>query len=445
MGDYAITQTDLKRSLSQKVVYQIMFKTFTVEGTIRAATQRLGHVASLGVDILYLSPFCEMDDDEDRSAWSERQIRSGMNNPKNPYRIGDYFRIDGEYGTEEDLREFMTEAHRLGLEVWFDLVYMHCGPGKFGKAHPNFLKRDGEGNILCSKYHFPYLDFANPALCEYLWGNMLYWVEQFDVDGYRCDVGDKVPLDFWREGKRRIEAIKPGFCMVNEGQDPTYLYEVFDAAYYNHDLSWNEVIQKTFKKGRRGVHHHLRGIDGALRAYYPEGALLLRGYENHDFVIDSMDARLDRTHPCVTDALLVLDFVLDGVPLLYSGNEFADCRRHTMWRWSGDEFCVDWGVLGTSRGQERMNLTRALCDLRHREPTLCHGKTCMEKAEELLIFTRTYGEESIRAIFRFEGPTVAFAEVTGEILLCGNVRKEGDVIHFDEGGYLIERIKKSVG
>ena len=124
MGDYAITQTELKCSLSQKVVYQIMFKTFTAEGTIRAAMQRLEHVASLGVDIIYLSPFCEMDDDEDRSAWSERQIRSGMNNPKNPYRIGDYFRIDGEYGTEEDLREFMAEAHRLGLQVWFDLVYM---------------------------------------------------------------------------------------------------------------------------------------------------------------------------------------------------------------------------------------------------------------------------------------------------------------------------------
>ena len=126
-----------------------MFKTFTREGTIKAATQKLSHVAGLGIDIIYLAPFCEMDTDGDRSAWSERQIKSGMNNPKNPYRIADYFKIDEEYGSESDLKDFMDEAHGLGMKVVFDLVYMHCGPTKFVKDHPTYVKRNENGSILC--------------------------------------------------------------------------------------------------------------------------------------------------------------------------------------------------------------------------------------------------------------------------------------------------------
>ncbi|MBQ9132624.1 MAG: hypothetical protein IJX62_09180, partial [Clostridia bacterium] len=100
--------------ISEKVIYEILLRTFTEEGTLKAATARLPHVAALGVDIVYLTPFCEMDADEDRSAWSQRQIASGMDNAKNPYRICDYFKIDSEYGTEQDLKEFMETAHKLG-------------------------------------------------------------------------------------------------------------------------------------------------------------------------------------------------------------------------------------------------------------------------------------------------------------------------------------------
>ena len=73
--------------ISEKVIYEILLRTFTEEGSIKAATSKLKHIAALGVDIIYLAPFFEMDDDEDRSAWSARQIASDMNNPKNPYRI----------------------------------------------------------------------------------------------------------------------------------------------------------------------------------------------------------------------------------------------------------------------------------------------------------------------------------------------------------------------
>ena len=428
--------------ISEKIIYEILLRSFTEEGTIKAATLRLKHIADLGVDIVYLAPFCEMDDCEDRSAWSARQIASGMNNPKNPYRISDYFKIDSEYGTDSDLKAFMDEAHSLGMKVLFDLVYMHCGPTKFVLEHPAFLKRDDNGNIICSKYNFPLLDYGNPELCEYMWSNMIYWVEKFDVDGYRCDVGDKVPLFFWKEGKKRIEEIKSPVYMINEGEDPYYMQEVFDVSFHNHRFSWNDVIDKALRSGKTGIHHSIRMIYEALKARNPDGALLLRAYENHDFVVDSLGDRLDAKYPDVIEALLVLNFTIDGVPMLYSGNEFADSRRHTMWRWSGDEYCIDWGVLDSELGQKRLELVKKLCALRHSLQALSYGVTEIQKEADTLVFTRRYGNEIVRATFRFEAPEVSCPAPVGEVLLIGNAREGDGGYILGAGGYIVELINK---
>ena len=274
-----------------------------------------------------------------------------------------------------------------------------------------------------------------------MWSNMLYWVEQFDVDGYRCDVGDRVPLFFWREGRRRIEALKPVFYMINEGENPYYMQDVFDLSFHNHNFSWNDVIQKSLNSGKPGVHHALRMIYEALKARNPDGALLLRAYENHDFAVDSYDKRLDATHANVIEALLVLNFTIDGVPMLYSGNEFADRRRHTMWRRSNDPFCVDWSGLDTEIGRARLAFVKRLCDLRHRYRSLSYGDTRVQKDADVLVFTRKYGKETIKATFRFELPAVTCAASRGEVLLCGNATPCEDGFLLDAGGYVVELIK----
>ena len=87
----------------RSVVYQINLRTFTPEGTLKAAEARLAHVASIGVDFVYLCPVVLADDDMNEDNWSKRQKASCTGNPKNSYRISDYFAIDPEYGDEADL------------------------------------------------------------------------------------------------------------------------------------------------------------------------------------------------------------------------------------------------------------------------------------------------------------------------------------------------------
>lgn len=93
--------------LDRASIYQISLRTFTPEGTLKAAEKMLPFVASLGPEYIQLLPVAQADDGEDQVFWSKRQIASETGNPKNNYRMKDYFAIDSEYGNENDLRDFV--------------------------------------------------------------------------------------------------------------------------------------------------------------------------------------------------------------------------------------------------------------------------------------------------------------------------------------------------
>jgi len=161
---------------SKGSVYQINPRTFSSEGTIEAVTEQLPFLADLGFSIMYLCPIFSEDDSTDRKNWSRRQLASNTENPKNPYRMNDYFEIDSEYGTMDDLREFVNESHRLGMRVLLDLVYYHIGPNApILKEHPEFAKQDNDGNIILGEWNFPVFDYNCQGLrniCTAIWSTM---------------------------------------------------------------------------------------------------------------------------------------------------------------------------------------------------------------------------------------------------------------------------------
>ena len=89
------------------------------------------------------------------------------------------------------------------MRLILDLVYLHIGPdADILHTHPEFAKQYPDGSFVNGRWNFPLLDFNHPGLREYLWSNMVYYIASLDADGFRCDVGDGVPLDFWAEGLR---------------------------------------------------------------------------------------------------------------------------------------------------------------------------------------------------------------------------------------------------
>ena len=389
-------------------IYQIQLRSFTKEGTIAAATERLEWIASLGTNIVYLSPVTLADDDMDKAYWSPRQIRSGTAEPRNPYRVKDYFAVDPEYGNDADLHAFIDKAHGLGLKVLFDVVYYHCGPtAVFLKEHPGFIFRTTEDTVpsnIC--WHFPPLNFASIELCRYLWSNLEYWVRDFDVDGFRCDVADMVPLGFWETARARLDAIKPDIAMLAEASQPEDHVFAFDVTYcfpfFNRAMS-------PLAHGKINA-SEFRGIYDEIKSGYPAGSLNLRYFENHDIVTDDGPNRTQLVYGNdACEALLALCYTLDGVPFIFNGQEIADTSVLKMFEKSP----IDWNRSDSDDAKRRLRLVRALTSLRKRFPSLSDGETSWIESsapDQVVAFSRTHEGRALCIYVNFSNEDVSLKD-----------------------------------
>lgn len=385
--------------LTRGVLYQIWLRGFTLEGTLRAATQRLPDVAELGATIIYLSPICLQDDDMRPEFWSKRQKASGTNNPRNPYRIKDYNQVDPEYGTEADLHEFIETGHRLGLRVLLDLVYFHCGPTSPLMQHPEYFKKDAAGKISTGQWNFPVLDFKNQQLREHLWANMEHWVKDFAADGFRCDVADGVPLDFWEEARERLSRLRPDLVILAEGQRVTDQVKAMDL---NYGFSWYDGSALVATVGKPAS--SLRVLWEKMQAARPQGARLMRYIENHDLVNDQRRADTVFSERGAT-AMMVLNFTLDGVRLLYNGQEIGDTAPQSIFaRWP-----VGWEAGRLPRAQAKRALYQKLCQLRRNEPALTAGEVAWldhDQPDAVLAFQRRTPSGRVLAVVNLSNRAV---------------------------------------
>ncbi|MCQ2389486.1 MAG: alpha-amylase family glycosyl hydrolase, partial [Kiritimatiellae bacterium] len=370
--------------LERAVVYQLVLRNCTRDGNFKAAAKMLPHVRSAGVDVVYLTPFVEMDRDMDESGWSPRQIASGFHTPKNPYRISDYDKIDPEYGTDADFKAFNDEVHRLGMKTYMDLVYLHCGPNNVLKdKFPDAFQRNPDGTVRTTQWRFPYVNFASKAVRKYLVDSMLHWIA-LGCDGFRCDVGDQVPIDFWQEAALACRKVKPDLAMINEGSKPEWLEKAFDACY-----AWpfSFAVRSQIAAGRDVTCWDVEGTNLVqkmrhVRAYeagIPRNALMFCFMDNHDTAADDRENRFDRILPVEAgNAAFTLTFLRRGLPLLFNGNEIADNSLNTFFAPVEDvgraRKTVDWGRALQPEGRKRLEHVRALAKLRHEHPAFGGGE-----------------------------------------------------------------------
>ncbi|MBR2904528.1 MAG: hypothetical protein IKC08_01390 [Lentisphaeria bacterium] len=421
------------------VIYQINLRVFTKEGTFAAAEKFLPDVAATGADIIYLCSIAQSDEENDPSSWSMRQKRSLTGNPRNPYRLNNYFAIDEEYGGDEGLRSFVKKAHSLNLKVMLDLVYGHSGP-TFGKDHPSYVKRDEKGNIQINNYNFCSLDFSSPELREYLWYNMEYFVKEFDVDGYRCDVGASVPLDFWVEGRRRVEKIKKPFIMLDECEIQSRKEDQDEAFDINYCQWWTQhCFPAIFQSGMPAV---------SLQIAYEEadnarpGAVLIRAIEHHDTANDMYYARVEKISSEKCEACYVLCYTVPGVPFLYNGCEYSDTSRHSIFGKKGD-FTID----RSKNPEKRTSFLARLAELHRKEEALRNGKMLFldnPAKDSLCTYVRTApnGEKIFCAINLGNEKVTACCDFlpefsSGKVLLERGTQVNGKTLDIKENGFIV--------
>lgn len=426
----------------KEIFYQLALRSFTPEGTLKAAKERLGHVAALGTTVLYLCPCFSEDDDPDMATWSPRQIASRTMNPKNPYKIVDYFSVDSEFGCDEDLRDFISEAHRLGMKVLLDLVYLHCGKNAvFIKEHPDFVLQNSDGTTLIGEtWPFARLNFENPSLREYLISNMRHLIEYYDCDGFRCDCGNMIPLDFWREAFDEMRKLRDGLLFLNEGDLYSARDEVFDIAY---NWDWRHCILEVMHEGKSAE---------VLRSYVNNATYFTRGITYLDQHDTASDCGLGRNELLLTsrgmDAAFVLTFTSSAQPLIWNGIEIADNQENCMFadRMHTKRCEINWSRAFTEDGIRRLSLVKKLSRLFSEQAAFSEAKPQYienSASDDVMTYIRSCGEESIFVAVNLRSKeTVAglSREYKGTELLSDGVEICEKEIRLSPFGYTVIKI-----
>ena len=205
------------------VIYEIYPRAFSQQGNFNAITARLDELKDLGVTILWLMPIHPIGQEKKKGTIGS------------PYAVRDYYGINPDYGTADDLKRLVREAHARGLKVIIDIVANHTSWDSVLMKHPEFYKRDAKGNITYPYdwYDIAALNYGNQELRRYMTDMLKYWLREFDLDGFRCDVAGEVPTDFWENARVELEQIKPDIVMLAEAHKAELQVKAFDL-----DYSW---------------------------------------------------------------------------------------------------------------------------------------------------------------------------------------------------------------
>jgi glycosidase len=286
------------------VIYEIFPRAFSPQGNFNGITARLDDLKALGVNILWLMPIHPIGQEKKKGTIGS------------PYAVRDYYGINPDYGSKEDFKQLISAAHRRGMKVIIDVVANHTSWDSVMMKWPEFYEHDARGKIAYPHdwYDVAKLNYSNPKLREYMTEMLKYWIREFDLDGFRCDVAEDVPTDFWEKARAELDKIKPDIFMLAEGHKPELEVKAFDL-----DYSWPLHTALTNVLQGRGRASDLREQWDKEFSEWPSGSLHMRFSDNHDE--RRALARFGEPGALAASALM---FTLDGAPLLYNGMEVGD-------------------------------------------------------------------------------------------------------------------------
>jgi glycosidase len=302
--------------LRDGVVYEIFPRDFSPAGNLAAVTARLDELKDLGVTILWTMPIHPIGEKGRKGAYGS------------PYSIKDYYAVDPHYGTLDDYKRLVAEAHKRNLKVIMDLVADHTAWDSAMMQHPEYYLHDAQGKVIPPQPAWTDvagLNYGNPQLRDYMIAVMKYWLQTCDLDGFRCDVAWNVPTDFWEAARAQLDGVKPDIMLLAEASKPDLMVKAFDIDYAFPLLgTLNDVLINGAPAS------NLRATWEESQQQFPRDCLHMRVTDDHDE--PRAISRFGVRGALASSALM---FTLDGVPLLYNGMEVGDATE------SGDPALFD--------------------------------------------------------------------------------------------------------
>ena len=289
------------------VMYQVNPRVFAPENSFQAIINRLDSIQDLGVNMLWIMPIYPIGEEKSKNS---------------PYSVKDYKAVAPEYGTVDDLKELVEACHERGMGLILDWVANHTAwDNVWLQQHPDWYTHDSTGNII-----FPPgtdwtdvadLNYDNKDMRAAMIDAMRFWVDSVGVDGFRCDVADQVPVEFWTECIDNLRAAaKPrNLIMLAEGANPDNFKAGFDLNYaWEYMKAIAEVMKGDAKVGK------LIAVDKHEYENLDRGKFKLRFTTNHDEATKASPVKLYGGAKA-SMAAFVATTMLHGGMLIYGSQE----------------------------------------------------------------------------------------------------------------------------
>lgn len=357
-------------------------------GDIKGIIEKLDYIKSLGCNAIYLTP-----------------VFQSVSNHK--YDISNYYQVDAQFGTNEDLKELVKKAHEKGMKIVLDAVFNHCS--EHMAEFQDVLKRGAEseyfdwfviwGDKINEKKdnyetfaacdYMPKLNASNSKVQQFLINIGTHYLTEYDIDGWRLDVSDEVSHYFWRKFREAVKNTKKDAVIIGENWH--------DANSNLRGDQYDGIMNYSFTKAC--LDYFATECKGAKELAWKLNEILMR---NTDTVNDMMMNLLDShdTHRFFKEvgesrfkmkAALALLYLFTGAPCIFYGTEILtvggydpDCRR-----------CMDWERTGEAGDcADILHLLQELSDLR-REQKLSDGKVKIYAESDVFILQNSTEDRSI--------------------------------------------------
>lgn len=316
------------------VIYEVNIRQYSPEGTFNAFTKDIPQLKELGVKIIWVMPIFPISQTK-RKATGGDDSKFASEMPKEEqhkylgsyYAVSDFKKVNPEFGTIEDFRNLVKTAHDNGMYVILDWVPNHTGwDHVWIKEHPEYYTKNEKGEIIdpinpetgksWGWSDVADLNYDNQGLRKEMTSDMLHWVKNENIDGFRCDVASNVPLDFWQQAIPQLRKEKNIF-MLAEAWEPELLKEgLFDMAYgWEAHHTMNRIAQ-----GKNSVKDWDAYIQKANKDY-EANYILMNFIDNHDE--NSWNGTVKSRLGKAEEAMTALSYMMPGMPLIYSGNEYG--------------------------------------------------------------------------------------------------------------------------
>jgi len=305
-------------------------------GTLKGIIDNVDYLVDLGITAVYLNPIF--------TAYSYHK-----------YNTIDYKHIDPCFGTDEDFGELVKLLHANNIKIVLDGVFNHSGSYFF--AYQDILKNqekskyvswyydmklpllpDYKSDYACFAYvkDMPKLNTGNPEVAEYFAEVGKYWIEKYDIDGWRLDVANEIDKNFWRIFKKAIKSVRKDALMIAEVWEDAQNWQVYDE--FDSAMNYRFVnLCKAFFAERDITSKQFgeRFNESLMRYPEPISYSQMNLLDSHDV---SRFISLCGDNTKLLKLAAVVQFTLPGMPSIFAGDERAmtgisesDYRRSFVW------------------------------------------------------------------------------------------------------------------